>query len=82
MDELRADIAKLEAEMMSLGVHMKVDEAMALLAKRSPEATAQAGAILRSSPEVYDAYQPRRPASGCGAVLRPAALGRADARLP
>jgi hypothetical protein len=32
---------------------------MALLAKRDPESVAKAGAILRSSPEVYEAYSAR-----------------------
>jgi hypothetical protein len=57
--ELRADIAKLAANVTSFGVNAKVDETMALLAKRDPASTAKAGAILHSSPEVYDAYMAR-----------------------
>jgi hypothetical protein len=54
--ELRADIAKLAADVTSFGANAKVDEAMALLAKRDPESAAKAGAVLGSSPEVYEAY--------------------------
>jgi hypothetical protein len=57
--DLRADIVKLEAEMTSFGANMKVDEAMALLAKRDSASAEAAGAILRSGPEVYEAYQAR-----------------------
>jgi hypothetical protein len=57
--ELRADIAKLAADVTSFGANAKVDEAVALLAKRDPESTSAAGAILRSSPEVYEAYHAR-----------------------
>jgi len=35
--DLRADIAKLGADVTSFGANMKVDEAMALLAKRDPD---------------------------------------------
>jgi hypothetical protein len=57
--DLRADIAKLGADVTSFAVNNRIDEAMTLLAKRDPESTARAGAILRSSPEVYEAYQAR-----------------------
>jgi hypothetical protein len=59
MPDLRADIAKLAADVASFAVNNRIDEALALLAKRDPESTAQAGAMLRSSPEVYEAYQAR-----------------------
>jgi hypothetical protein len=59
MPDLHADIAKLAADMRSFGANMKVDEAMDLLAKRDPASAEAAGAILRSSPEVYEAYQAR-----------------------
>jgi hypothetical protein len=57
--DLRADIAKLGADVASFAVNNRVDEAMALLAKRDAQSAAQAGAILRSSPEVYEAYHAR-----------------------
>jgi hypothetical protein len=59
MPDLRADIAKLTANVTSFAVNNRVDEAMALLAKRDPESAAKAGAILNSSPEVYEAYHAR-----------------------
>src|SRR5688500_950995 len=57
--ERQAYIAKLDAEIVTLKASSAVDEAMTLLAKRDPESVAKAGAILRSSPEVYEAYQAR-----------------------
>jgi hypothetical protein len=59
MPDLHADIAKLEADMRSFGANARVDEAMALLSKRDPQSVKAAGAILGSSPEVYEAYQAR-----------------------
>jgi hypothetical protein len=47
------------AKALTASANAAVDEAMALLAKRTPEAAAQAGAILKRSPEIYDAYHVR-----------------------
>jgi hypothetical protein len=57
--DLEARIAKLAADVTSFSANTKIDEAMVLLAKRDPESTRAAGAILRSSPEVHDAYMAR-----------------------
>jgi hypothetical protein len=57
--ERQAYIAKLDAEIATLKASSAVDEVMTLLAKRDPESVAKAGAILRSSPEVYEAYHAR-----------------------
>jgi hypothetical protein len=57
--DLEARIAKLAADVTSFAVNNRVDEVMTLLAKRDPKSAAQAGTILRSSPEVHDAYMAR-----------------------
>src|SRR5687767_10538560 len=57
--ERQAYIAKLDAEIATLKASSAVDEVMALLAKRDAQSAAQAGVILRSSPEVYEAYAAR-----------------------
>jgi hypothetical protein len=76
--ERQAYIAKMDAEIATLKASRAVDEAMALLAKRDPESVAKAGAILRSSPDVYDAYRARMAGERYEAPVAKAEDGRSS----